>query len=184
AGALAILAGGSYLGAREDKIKMQATMDAQKQVLAAADQREKARDAQLDTFLKTQQAQLDSMNKRFDQAKTPQDLAPLVQQIMALQKPITFVTPPATPANPNPQPVAQVPTEDAPQVKAYVQACETCKLNLQTATQKLTYADQQHADDLVKLNSVTKERDAAVQAAKGGSFWQRTKRTLKTAMCG
>ena len=167
---LALIAAGSYLGAREDGIKLKATMDAQNQVIQAIDAGEKKRDAALQDFMKAQQVQLEAVNKRFDRAQSPQDIAALVGQLMGLQKPITFVTPPATPANPNPQPVAQVPIEDAPQVKSYVKACETCKLNLQTTTQQLTTAQQTHADDVTKLGAVAKERDAAVKAAKGGSL--------------
>jgi hypothetical protein len=173
-----------WVGEREARARAEATQTANANALQVIEQHDAANRTQLDNFLKSQQAQVDALNKRFDQAKTPQDLAPLVQQLMALQKPITFVTPPATPSNPNPQPVAQVPVEDAPQVKAYVSACETCKLNLGTATQKLTYADQQHSDDLNKVKLANDNAAKWEQAAKGGTVLQRVKHDGKLLMIG
>jgi len=183
AGAAGILIVGwlvfSWVNAREARARAEATEAANKNALAIIEQHDAANRAQLDAFVKSQQAQMDAMNSRFDQAKSAPDIAALVQQIMALQKPITFVTPPATPENPHPQPVAQVPVEDAPQVKAYVQACETCKLNLDAANQKLTYADQRHADDVNKLKMANDDAGKWKSAAKGGGFWSNLKRSAK-----
>lgn len=161
-----------------------ATEAANKKADQVIAQHDAAAKATLDAFMKTQQAQMDALNKKFDQAKTAPDIAAIVQQIMALQKPITFVTPPATPQNPNPQPVAQVPAEDAPQVKKYVQDCEQCKLDLQTAKTQLTYEQQRHQSDLDKLNLANKDIDTLKKAAKGGGFWSRLKGNTKAAEIG
>lgn len=174
----------AWVGERENRVRAEATAAANKNAQAIIDQHDAQNKATLDAFVKSQQAQMDALNKRLDQVKTPQDLAPLVEQLMGLQKPITFVTPPATPSNPNPAPVAQVPTEDAPQVKAYVQACETCKLNLETANQKLTYAEQQHANDLQSLKIANDNAAQWEKAAKGGSILQRLKHDGKIGLIG
>jgi hypothetical protein len=89
------------------------------------------------------------------------------------------VTPPATIENPHPQPVAQVPAEDAPQLKAYVQACEECKIKLPSITSQLGKSEQEKqllANDLLQR---TQERDQWKTAAKGGSTWQRIKKAAK-----
>jgi hypothetical protein len=130
-----------------------------------------------------QQQKLLDMQKTFGQAQSPQQIANLVAQYMGTKQPITFVTPPATAANPNPQPVAQVAVSDAPQIKAYLQECETCKFNLSKAQTDLTYEQQQH--DLTKqtLLSVTQQRDEWKKTAQGGSWMRKTLRIVKLAGC-
>jgi hypothetical protein len=51
----------------------------------------------------------------------------------------------------------------------YVQDCRACQL-------QLTVAKENATDDAAKIRALTRERDAAVTAAKGGSFWLRLKR--------
>jgi hypothetical protein len=51
----------------------------------------------------------------------------------------------------------------------YVQDCRACQLQLTAAKQNAT-------DDAAKIRALTRERDAAVTAAKGGSLWLRLKR--------
>jgi hypothetical protein len=50
-----------------------------------------------------------------------------------------------------------------------VQDCLSCQAQLAAAKQDST-------DNAAKLAAVTKERDAAVATAKGGTFWQRLHR--------
>lgn len=187
-GAVALILAGwlvfAWTTERENRVRAEATAAANKNAQAIIERHDAENKAQLDAFVKGQQAQMDALNKRLDQVKTPQDLAPLVEQLMSLQKPITFVTPPATAENPKPQPIAQVPTQDAPQVKAYVQACETCKLDLETEKQKLTYAEQQHTNDLQSLKIANDNAAAWEKAAKGGSILQRMKHDGKIGLIG
>jgi len=64
---------------------------------------------------------------------------------------------------------AQIPAADLASLYDYVQDCRACQLQLTAAKQNAT-------DDAAKIRALTRERDAAVTAAKGGSFWLRLKR--------
>jgi hypothetical protein len=64
---------------------------------------------------------------------------------------------------------AQIPVADLGPLYDYVQDCRACQLQLTAAKQNAT-------DDAAKIRALTRERDAAVTAAKGGSFWLRLKR--------
>ncbi len=66
-------------------------------------------------------------------------------------------------------PSAQIPAADLKPLFDYVQDCRSCQAQLAAAKQDST-------DNAAKLAAVTKERDAAITAAKGGTFWQRLHR--------
>jgi hypothetical protein len=125
------------------------------------------------------QADKKAADARFQQAASPAQIASLVAQLMGLKQPIQIVQPLPTAANPNPAPIAEVSTLDAPQVKAYVQQCEECKLNLSKATADA--ADRQAQANLAQLQiaSLQKENTALTIEAHGGTVWQRTKRALR-----
>jgi hypothetical protein len=78
-------------------------------------------------------------------------------------------TSPKNAANPAPQSAAEIPAADLAPLYDYVQDCRACQLQLTAAKQNAT-------DDAAKIRALTRERDAAVTAAKGGSFWLRLKR--------
>jgi hypothetical protein len=65
--------------------------------------------------------------------------------------------------------VGQIPTADLKPLYNYVQDCRACQTELATAKQNA-------ADAAAKLAALTRERDAAITAAKGGSFWRRLRR--------
>ncbi|MGA9570061.1 MAG: hypothetical protein WBS17_08235 [Candidatus Acidiferrales bacterium] len=80
--------------------------------------------------------------------------------------------PPAAPTNQRElpdAPSAQIPAADLKPLFDYVQDCRSCQAQLAAAKQNAT-------DNVAKLTAVTRERDAAVAAAKGGTFWQRLHR--------
>ena len=68
-----------------------------------------------------------------------------------------------------PQSTAEIPAADLATLYNYVQDCRACQL-------QLTAAKQNASDDAFKIRALTRERDAAVTAAKGGPFWLRLKR--------
>ncbi len=159
--------------------ELNATLASQKQVQSDIDKRVNLLAETMKEWNDQQNQKLTEVANQFKAASSPQQVAALVSQIMGLNKPITFVTPPATPENPHPTPIATLPAEDAPQVKAYVQGCEECRVKLDTAAKNLTYAQEQQKLDEEKLTSVTVERDAAIKAVHGGSMWQRLKHDSK-----
>jgi hypothetical protein len=197
-GIIALLVFWSWLSARDANIKAAAVQQANEKVIAQNDAQIKFNDQQIKLLagqidqLKADQArQLATNTATFARAQTPVDIAALVSKIMELQKPITFVTPPATAANPNPTPVAQVPEESVPQLKTYVQTCEECKIKLPNITAQLANTNTQLAKSeqdkqLLASNLIerTQERDQWKTAAKGGSFWSRFKRSAKYLLIG
>ena len=68
-----------------------------------------------------------------------------------------------------PQSTAEIPAADLATLYNYVQDCRACQL-------QLTAAKQNASDDASKIRALTRERDAAITAAKGGPFWLRLKR--------
>jgi hypothetical protein len=68
-----------------------------------------------------------------------------------------------------PQSSAEIPAADLAPLYNYVQDCRACQL-------QLTAAKQNASDDAAKIRALTRERDAAITAAKGGPIWLRLKR--------
>lgn len=67
--------------------------------------------------------------------------------------------------------IAEVPAEDLKPLFNYVQDCRACDA-------ELAVAHQNASDDAAKIASLTRERDAAITASKGGSFFRRLRRNL------
>lgn len=128
-----------------------------------------------------QQRQLD---KLFQAAATPEQVAKLVSERLVLPTPIEVVTPQPTAETPHPKSEARIPEIDFPQIKAYVNECETCKLE-----RSVLQAD---AEDRIKemalaqqqIDALAKQRDSAIEANKGGSFLQRLGRNAKWLLIG
>jgi hypothetical protein len=182
AGILAIVAigivGGSWLGAREEGIRLKATMDAQNAVLAGAAKREADRDA----LLKQSLASIEDAKQA---TKTPVEALERLPQVLPLPQPIYLTA--ATPASPGtsraelpsaplPQ-TATIPAADLKPLYDFAADCKECQAKVATLEQDKT-------DDGVKLDALTKERDAAITAAKGGARWVRVKRAAKWFVIG
>jgi hypothetical protein len=160
----------SWLGAREDGVRLAATLEAQRAVIAAAEQREQARAAELRTALD----QITALKRR---VQTPQQAAAqLPGTLPPLPEPIEIHVPDLDPNAPKdqapPPATATIPQSDLKPLFDYVQDCRACQLQLTAAGANL-------ADERTKSEAIARERDAAVKAAKGGSFWSRVKRGAK-----
>lgn len=127
---------------------------------------------------------LAGLESKFQKTATPQQLAKLVEEAMALKQPIEIITPTPTAAKPNPQPVAQVPLADAPEAKAYVAACEACKFTVPKLEADLTDRAKQIELAGKQIESLKTQRDAAVKASKGGSLLRRVVHDWKVAVIG
>jgi hypothetical protein len=64
---------------------------------------------------------------------------------------------------------AEIPPADLKPLYDYVQDCRACQA-------ELAVAKQNAADDASKLAALTAERNAAITASKGGTFWRRLRR--------
>ena len=72
---------------------------------------------------------------------------------------------------------AEIPAVDLKPLYDYVQDCRACQA-------QLIAAKQNHADDATKLQAMTRERDAAIITAKGGTFWRRFQRNAEWLVIG
>jgi type II secretory pathway pseudopilin PulG len=202
---IAALAIHAWLSSRDEQQRLQSTLATQKQVLDAADARERTRQATLNDAL----AKIEKLKRA---TQTPQQILRDLPNYLPLPQPITLAPPdtstnaqqgtalpeksasdrsaepgpsqspdinslpaapqptvPCNPANPAGNCVVEMPSADLKPLYDFTQNCRECQL-------RLTAAEQDHSDDLAKLNSLTRERDAAITAAKGGSFWRRLRR--------
>jgi hypothetical protein len=195
--AVAILLAGafafrSWLEAHDDRTHMQATISAQQQLIAAADQRERQRAADL-------QATLSEIASLKRQVQTPQQIVRELPQYLPLPQPIELAPPsnaaagqatalPGKSGTPSPSgsdsstaappaPVAQIPTADLKPLFDFVQDCRACKVQLDAARADLK-------DEQSKSAALARERDADVKAVKGGGIWTRLKRNAKWLAIG
>jgi hypothetical protein len=72
---------------------------------------------------------------------------------------------------------ATIPAADLKPLYDFVQDCRACQA-------QLVAAKQNSADDAAKLASLSRERDAAITAAKGGTFWRRLRRNAAWLAAG
>ncbi len=188
---LAALAFHAWLASRDDQLRLQATLAAQKQLLDAADARERDRAATLQDTL----AQIDALKRA---TQTPAQILSDLPKYLSLPQPITLApagagNPPSAartgstaqqgtgltgksgaPASPAPgdlpdAPAARIPAADLKPLYDFVQDCRACQAQLDAA--KLNAAD-----DATKITALTRERDAAITTAKGGGVWLRLRR--------
>lgn len=64
---------------------------------------------------------------------------------------------------------AQIPAADLKPLYDFIQDCRACQAQLAAAKQNAS-------DDATKITALTVERNAAVTAARGGTFWRRLRR--------
>ncbi len=186
--ALALSLGGLWLHEHDQRIQQQAVAQAVEQTQAKLQQQYQAQFSDLQKQMADRDAQyqqeVKTLNEKFSQAASPTQVAALVAQIMGLKAPIQIVTPQATAENPHPVPVAEVSTLDAPQVKAYVQACEECKIE---NTKLVADAADRQAQAVLaqkQIESLRTENQALVVANKGGSTWHRAWKAVKYIAIG
>lgn len=176
--------GGSWLGAREDAIRAKAAVDAQQQIIAAAEKQTKAiQDAETERDRATA-ANVAALTAAAAHQTTPAEIAAWIPKQLATPQPITFTIPPATAANPTPAATASIPQADLPALRDQISECQVCGAKLSTAEEDLSGKDQQLKLAGEDLSAMTKERDAWKTAAKGGSFLSRLKRASKWLVIG
>jgi hypothetical protein len=184
----------AWLASRDEQQRLAAALAAQQKLLDAADARERTRQSALDATL----AQIENLKRA---TQTPAQILASLPKYLPLPQPITMPSdganssaasaqhaPPAaveqgtdasaksgvpgrtsSPASLPSAPAAQIPSADLKPLFDFVQDCRSCQA-------QLAAAKQNQADDDAKLAALTAERDAAITAAKGGTFWRRLRR--------
>ena len=180
----AVLAGSVFVGkqwldAHDAILKASATISAQSQVIAQQKQQaqmiaeqEKQRDA-------ATQQQLSLMQTQVAQLKTTAQIVKWLPQQIATPQDVKIEVPAATKGNPAPAAIATIPQPDLPVLRDYVESCKECALKLSTAQQDITSKDQQLKLAGEQLSAMQQERDTALKAMKGGSFWHRLTHNAK-----
>jgi hypothetical protein len=189
----------AWLASRDEQQRLAAALAAQQKLLDAADTRERTRQSALDATL----AQIESLKRA---TQTPEQILASLPKYLPLPQPITMPSDAANSSAASAQhappaaveqgtdvsaksgvpgqtsspaidasaslpsgPAAQIPSADLKPLFDFVQDCRSCQA-------ALAAAKQNQADDAAKLAALTTERDAAITAAKGGTFWRRLRR--------
>jgi hypothetical protein len=148
-----------------DRAQLASELAATKQLLVAADARQHDRDAQLVQTLATFAAEKRTVI-------TPAQIIHDLPAQISLPAPIILQTPPSTPDAPTPKPHAIIPSEDLKPLYDFTLDCKTCQAKLASAQGDLT-------DERAKSAALTKERNAALKASRGGGTWRRLARAAK-----
>jgi type II secretory pathway pseudopilin PulG len=182
---LAIAIFEAWRAERRDTAQLEAELASTKQALAAADARQHDRDTQLSQTLSSLAAE-----KRA--ATTPTQILRDLPNVISLPTPLTLQSDASAAAGPAPKlpsgravqgstgtgtdtPKPQqvlIPAEDLKPLYDFGLDCKACQAKLAAAQGDLT-------DEKTKTTALTKERDDALRAAKGGSVFRRIARAAK-----
>ena len=191
--AAAVVGARSWLDEREQRVQLAATVASQNSIIAAAEKREQDRAQQLADTLK-QIANLKATVQTPQQVirEIPQYLPPLPQPLQTIPPMDSAQHSGQTPqqgtagsagtaqgatAQLPSAPDVRVPAGDLKPLFDFVQDCRACQA-------QLAAAQQDASDEREKNAALTKERDAAVKAAKGGGVWSRTVRVVRWVAIG
>ncbi len=181
---LAIAVLSAWRADRRDRAQLAADVAAAKQALAQADARQHERDAQLVQTLATLAAEKRTV-------ATPAQIVRELPQQISLPSPIVLQPAPSPNSGSEPthvgaaadaardsnQTQAVIPAADLKPLYDFSLDCRACQAKLATAQADLT-------DERAKTAVLTRERDEAVRAAKGGSVFRRMARAAKWLAIG
>lgn len=166
--ALALLAD-AWRSARHDSSQLTATLASQKTAMEQAAEHERQRDAQLSAALATIAAQKIEI-------RTPQQAASAIPSVLPpLPLPVSIHFPSlsaSSNAQENLPAQISIPQADLKPLYDSLQDCRATTLESDAAKKDL-------ADQKAQTAALLRERDAAVAAARGGTFWVRLKREAK-----
>ena len=169
--ALAAIGVRSWLAARDATTQLTATLAAQKQLLGQAAAREQQRDAALATTLA-------GINRAKSSVQTPAQAAAQIPGVLpSLPAPVLLDLPAPTASEPTPPAEASIPQADLKPIYDDLQDCRACQAQLSAAQNDL-------ADEHLKVTALTTQRDAAVKAANGGRLWSRMRQAAKWLVIG
>lgn len=164
----------AWRGQRREQAELQEKLKSAQQQLEEANARETAREAELTK-------QLEEIQKKKEEVQTPEQVVATLPEVLPLPKPLLMeagtqsgagaaVADKGKPESPSPQ--VQMPVEDLKPLYDSALECQACQAQLKAAQGDL-------ADEKVKSQALSKERDDALTAAKGGSVLRRVVRAAK-----
>jgi len=171
----------AWRGAQHAQAQLKAELQATQKAVADADSRQQSRNAQLTQVL----AQL---NEKKSTVRNPAQIVKALPGVLPLPTPLTQPTQVASPGLPaiqggskqpveTPAPKVQLPAEDLKPLYDFAVNCQECQAQLIAAQANLK-------DEQTKTQELSRERDAALQAARGGSVLRRVVRAAKWFVIG
>jgi len=171
----------AWRGNQREQAQLKAELQATQKALADAEARQQSRNAELAQLL----AQL---NEKKTAVQNPAQIVKALPDVLPLPTPLTLPAqtanagPPATPGEAKqpidtPNPKVQLPAEDLKPLYDFAVNCQECQAQLSAAQANLQ-------DEQAKTQAVSRERDTALQAARGGSLVRRVVRTAKWFVIG
>jgi hypothetical protein len=182
---IALVAGVSvyfaWRGAQREQAQLKAELQATQKALADADARQKTRDSELAELVA-------GFNEKKATIQKPEQIVKALPEVLPLPTPIILPTqpndaggqpiqkegnPPADTASPK----VSLPTEDLKPLYDFAVDCQECKAQLSAAQADLK-------DEQTKTQALSRERDSALKAARGGSTFRRIVRAGKWFVIG
>jgi len=171
----------AWRGTQQQQAQLKAELQATQKALEDADARQQSRNAELAQLL----AQL---NEKKTAVQNPAQIVKALPDVLPLPTPLALPAqtanagPPATPReakqpNDTPNPKLQLPAEDLKPLYDFAVNCQECQAQLSAAQANLK-------DEQAKTQAVSRERDTALQAARGGSVLRRVVRAAKWFVIG
>jgi hypothetical protein len=164
-----VLVADAWRTARKNSVQLAATLASQNALIDQAATREQQRNTQLTAAL----AAIATQKRR---VQTPSQAVEAIPSVLPpLPLPVKILLPDIT-QSPKPGDAAPVtiaiPQPDLKPLYDSLQDCRACALERDATKKNL-------ADEQARVAALTRERDAAVAASRGGSLWSRLKHTAK-----
>jgi len=180
----AAFAGYEWLQAHDARIVAQTTIAQQAQLITQDKRQADALIAEQKQRDAATAAQIAAMQSQVAQIKTAEQIIKWLPAQVATPQPVKIEIPEATAANPTPAAQATISQADLPALRDYVESCKECDVNLHSAQQAIALRDARLKLAGEQLSAAETQRDAALSALKGGSFWHRLKHDAKTILIG
>jgi hypothetical protein len=181
---IALVAGVSvyfaWRASQREQAQLKAELQATQKALTDADARQKARNADLAKILAGFNAKKAAIQKPEQVVKALPEVLPLPTPILdgiAGSAGVAKAPGSAKASVPTPNSNVLMPTADLKPLYDFAVDCQECRAQLSAAQANL-------ADEQTKTKALTKERDSALQAAKGGSVLRRVVRAAKWFVIG
>lgn len=168
----------AWRGARKQQMALQAELKTTQQALAEATTRQASRDAAVNDLAA-------ALKKKESTVQKPAQVVAALPDLITLPAPITIEEAPLSPdkstgkgqpASSNVpdaiQPKVNFPAQDLKPLYDFAADCKACQVKLGAAQADL-------ADEKLKSQALSRERDDALRAAKGGSVLRRIARAAK-----
>ncbi len=161
----------AWRGSRQEQAQLKAELQATQKALTDADTRQKARNTELAQILTGFNAKKAAIQK-------PEQIVKALPEVLPLPTPILEG---AVSGSKTGQPAGNsnvlLPAADLKPLYDYAVDCQECRAQLAAAQGNLV-------DEQTKTQALTKERDSALQAARGGSVLRRAVRAAKWFVIG